>query len=38
MLKQSGFLLIGFLCGLPAVLADTIQFKDNAAITGCILV
>jgi serine protease Do len=38
MMKQSCFLLIPLLCGLPLALADTLQLKDHAAITGRILV
>jgi serine protease Do len=37
MLKQTFFVLAAVMLGLPAVMADTIQLKDKAAITGKVL-
>ena len=37
MLKQTFFVLVALVAGLPAVMGDTIQLKDKAAITGKIL-
>jgi serine protease Do len=37
MLKQTFFVLAAVMLGLPAAMADTIQLKDKAAITGKVL-